>query len=802
MSPSSMSRLVRASVGSVEILESRRLFHAAIDHALPADEAAAAADHLSAAQVLRAFPQLAGRDLWDASTFNPTNSNNPDEWLYDPHFVEDDRPAAEHVGFNPDVAEPSMLVDALPDFVPLRNWASGSFSPFIDTTENPGRVLVKFANAIGNQGAGPASLFSQSTGTPPVGSGISSWINPDGTQNVLQRIYSYNGSAYSFSRYAPGGRFIYHPAHSHFHMEGYADYRLVQNVGGQPGAQIFRNDGTEAVGEKVGFCLINVSTFTLPGGQPSTSLPGYNASGQPSPGCGFQQGVSVGRADVYGSDYDGQWIDVTGVPNGNYFIAVTADARDAVEESDETNNTMYVSFNLNVNPPTGGIPLDRFDQTANGGPNNTFATATNLGELGVTTEAGLTAHAGVDFDYFKFTATSSGLYNVQLAFTNGNMDLYVYDSNENLLEQSTSDPVSSGSQLLETTPVNFTAGQNYYVLARGGLISGASGSGMSNNYSLRTFVLPTVTPSTPDASAGEVGLESGIIRVARNGPDAQPVNVLFTLGGTATRGVDYNLYLDDVLLPVGTNQVAISTDTSASNLQVRPIADALIESSETVTITAQASSAYVLGSGGTQTVTLADIPPVVLASAFAFETAQSLSFDFSLNVRASLGLDDLLVINTLTSQSVAVASFSYDDVLNRVRFNFESLLADGRYRATLAPSGVTHAAGAPLAAPTVVDFFVLAGDADHNASVNLDDFTALAASFGLAGTFAQGDFDYNGTVDLDDFTVLAAQFGTTLPLARPSAGLGMGLVNGLGMTASAGLFSTTRIVSLASELGI
>jgi len=412
-----MPSFVRSHRTSVETLEARRLFHAAIYHALSPDLAAPADGdtHIPATQLLRVFPQLAGRDLWDSSSFNPTNSNDPGDYLYDPHFIEDDRPAAEQVGDNPDVTGPSERVAGLPDFVPLSSWTSGSFSPFVDTTENPGRVLVKFANAIGNQGAGPASLYSQSSGTPPAGSGISSWINADGTQNVLQRIYSWNGSSFTFSRYAPGGRFIYHPAHSHFHMEGYAEYRLVQNVGGQPGAQVFRNDGTEAIGEKVGFCLINVSTFTTSGGQSSTSLPGYNATGQPSPGCGFQQGVSVGRADVYGSGYDGQWIDVTGVPNGSYFISVTVDAANAVEESDETNNTMYVPFTLNVNPPTGGIPLDRFDQASNGGPNNTFATATDLGELGVATEAGLTAHAGVDFDYFRFTATSSGLYNVQLA---------------------------------------------------------------------------------------------------------------------------------------------------------------------------------------------------------------------------------------------------------------------------------------------------------------------------------------------------------------------------------------------------
>ena len=63
---------------------------------------------------------------------------------------------------------------------------------------------------------------------------------------------------------------------------------------------------------------------------------------------------------------------------------------------------------------------------------------------------------------------------------------------------------------------------------------------------------------------------------------------------------------------------------------------------------------------------------------------------------------------------------------------------------------------------TVVPFFVLAGDVDHSRSVNLDDFTALAANFGLTGRiFSQGDLSYDGSVNLDDFTILAAAFGTS-----------------------------------------
>jgi hypothetical protein len=109
----------------------------------------------------------------------------------------------------------------------------------------------------------------------------------------------------------------------------------------------------------------------------------------------------------------------------------------------------------------------------------------------------------------------------------------------------------------------------------------------------------------------------------------------------------------------------------------------------------------------------------------------------------------------------------YDPTTRRAGFGVASrTLADGNYRATLAAGAVQDSSANPNAAATNVDFFILAADGNRDRRVNLDDFTTVAANFGLTErVFSQGNYDYSaeGLVDLNDFTLLASQFGKTLP---------------------------------------
>src|SRR4051794_5999652 len=121
---------------------------------------------------------------------------------------------------------------------------------------------------------------------------------------------------------------------------------------------------------------------------------------------------------------------------------------------------------------------------------------------------------------------------------------------------------------------------------------------------------------------------------------------------------------------------------------------------------------------------------------------------------------------TLPSSSF---DYAYDGQTNTATLTWNQasrVLPDASYRITVPAGGVKDLANNPIAQPATFDFFVLAPDANHDRTVDLTDFTILAANFNHTGkTFAEGNFDYDpaGRVDLTDFTILAANFNRTMP---------------------------------------
>jgi hypothetical protein len=149
------------------------------------------------------------------------------------------------------------------------------------------------------------------------------------TQKVKQRIFRSDGSHYGIV----AGHFVYHPQHNHTHFDDWAIYRL---------REVRPADGVGAViakGHKTSFCLLDSFEY-------DTSLP--NSPTHPEFfTCGTDtQGISVGYEDLYDKSIPGQWIDITDVPNGEYWLESEVDPKNNVLEKDEANNVARIKVTI------------------------------------------------------------------------------------------------------------------------------------------------------------------------------------------------------------------------------------------------------------------------------------------------------------------------------------------------------------------------------------------------------------------------------------------------------------------------
>jgi len=181
------------------------------------------------------------------------------------------------------------------------------------------------------------------------------------------------------------------------------------------------------------------------------------------------------------------------------------------------------------------------------------------------------------------------------------------------------------------------------------------------------------------------------------------------------------------------------------------------------------------------------IAPTITNASYAFESGQSARFAFDESIASSAQLGAFAVQNLTTAQPLAAVDVGYDGATNAATLNLPTTLDDGNYRVTvngnLDGSGIVDAFGNALDGDAsglaggnyTFDFSFFRGDATRDRAVDLDDFTVLAANFGLPGAvFSKGDFNYDGEINLNDFSILASKFGSSLAPAafgRPGSGV-------------------------------
>jgi hypothetical protein len=202
--------------------------------------------------------------------------------------------------------------------------------------EDGAQTCLRFDQVLGNIGTGPLDIrFDQPHGVTPV----------DGQEiPVRQRIYRSDGSF----REQPSGDVHWHAIHKHYHFDGFAESRLwaVDAHGNRTGPT------PAATGNKVSFCIATTNINPA-----YWAHQAFGADAYPAPDClepestsggldHFKQGMSVGWTDEYNWFLPGQYVEVTGVPNGDYILDTTVDPTGRLVETDKTNNCGSVRVRL------------------------------------------------------------------------------------------------------------------------------------------------------------------------------------------------------------------------------------------------------------------------------------------------------------------------------------------------------------------------------------------------------------------------------------------------------------------------
>jgi hypothetical protein len=100
-----------------------------------------------------------------------------------------------------------------------------------------------------------------------------------------------------------------------------------------------------------------------------------------------------------------------------------------------------------------------------------------------------------------------------------------------------------------------------------------------------------------DSNAAEPGTDTGELTIARNGSTAAPLTIFYTVGGTASPGVDY------IALP---SSVTIAAGKASVVLKVTPLDDIKVEGTEIVVLSLNQNASYSISAPASATVAIVD----------------------------------------------------------------------------------------------------------------------------------------------------------------------------------------------------
>jgi hypothetical protein len=196
---------------------------------------------------------------------------------------------------------------------------------------------LRFTNVWGNVGVGGLEFEPDFLGGDPV----------EG-QNTLafQNLYDAEGEF----RYSTApvwhevvSEFTFHETHNHWHIDGIGEFSVRHVATDKKGNEIPGDiaklpNGGQATAVKVGFCISDV--YQIDGKSPATSQKWYWECE-----VGFQ-GIQPGWIDQYHQSTEDNEIDITGLPNGTYFLTHTWNPLGFFVDESSENDSSWMKFEL------------------------------------------------------------------------------------------------------------------------------------------------------------------------------------------------------------------------------------------------------------------------------------------------------------------------------------------------------------------------------------------------------------------------------------------------------------------------
>jgi len=254
--------------------------------------------------------------------------------------------------------------------------------------------------------------------------------------------------------------------------------------------------------------------------------------------------------------------------------------------------------------------------------------------------------------------------------------------------------------------------------------AGTTGIGLVEVYDITPSGPPgpqTVTVTASDPSADTSGSNPGAFTLSRSGDTSQALTVNYTVGGTAVNGTDYQQ------LPGSVTFGAYAT-TAAVN--VTPNISFSSATSSTVILSLNSSSGYVVGSAGTATVTIQNIPPTLYISQIRPTSVASGS--------TGSGVATILLSSngSVASVSVSFSNLTSDEVVAHLAIGGDT--NNGTYVLNLPNGQVSNLTWTPTAEGTYSTAQVLAALKAGDLYVEIDSSSYPGGELGGQFTLGTG----------------------------------------------------------------